>query len=983
MDYDRYDAFLHHIFKQTQGDAWFRPSEDNLSAGVALRVDTGKFRVFPYENLELEPFETAVSALNPVVAVKVRSAAAHAALAEIGPEDRSIYVDVNTRIQVLDTMLLLPHADKEQNAAFIRDERVMVIWSDDLDAIIPTCRDFEDRLIKLLWRSRPAPSSAPSSFAGGFAGLAAPPSYAGSLAGSASASAHGSEGVMGAGLLDEAAGPGMRARTRDSRASSRPGTGTGTGAGPAGSSAGGSAVGTPAADLEKGGGVGVDEIDEIDEKDGAGRRKFWCFGRRRARRSAEAQRRLRVTERGVRLMAPVYNGIAAALALYFMSAGVNILIREWALDDQFIRFALVVLIPFLFAISLFFCIQIVQNFSFVLGPVAQYHENSKYYSAIPPLPNKQVDNNLPHITVQMPVYKESLTQVLAPSLESIKRAMQTYARQGGTSTIFVNDDGLQLLAPGDRDARLEFYANHGVGWVARPRHEDVPGGFKRAGRFKKASNMNYGLRVSLRLEKHLAALRERERERAARGEVAAAAAAAAASSAAEETAEDSNNSSGGAFGVGSGSGAGSEDEAQTSLEDRALLLAVEEEYESTGAQHRPWAGNGKACRMGEIVLLVDSDTVVPEDCFRDAARELAACPTVAVIQHESDVMQVAHHYFENGIAYFTRRINRCISMTCANGEVAPFVGHNAFLRWRAVQDAAFVDKDGVERIWSESNVSEDFDMALRLMMRGYIIRWARYSHGGFKEGVSLTVDDELNRWQKYAYGCSELLFNPIVQWFRKGPINHQIHRFIWSSAPLHYKLSMMAYMFSYYGIAASVTIATINYVLLGFQLPVDGYYMHSFEIWLATTVVFLGAGTVGYSLLEYRLGERDLLKAFWTNLRWIPFFFFFFGGLSIHLTQAILAHLFSYNIQWSATKKEVERSNFFKEVPKIAKRFWVAFLVCGVLIAAMVVLSTSLVPLEWRVDGSAWAVIFPLAVQTGCHVLFPIILNPWLMIFSY
>ena len=58
-------------------------------------------------------------------------------------------------------------------------------------------------------------------------------------------------------------------------------------------------------------------------------------------------------------------------------------------------------------------------------------------------------------------------------------------------------------------------------------------------------------------------------------------------------------------------------------------------------------------------------------------------------------MQVAHHYFENAIAYFTRRINRCISigeahlrpprarllnpliLACANGEVAPFVGHNA------------------------------------------------------------------------------------------------------------------------------------------------------------------------------------------------------------------------------------------------------------------------------------------------------------------
>ena len=83
----------------------------------------------------------------------------------------------------------------------------------------------------------------------------------------------------------------------------------------------------------------------------------------------------------------------------------------------------------------------------------------------------------------------------------------------------------------------------------------------------------------------------------------------------------------------------------------------------------------------------------------------------------SDVMQVAHHFFENGIAHFTRRINKCISLGCANGEVAPFVGHNAFLRWSAIQDAAFIDPaDQIKKIWSESNVSEDFDMALRLQV---------------------------------------------------------------------------------------------------------------------------------------------------------------------------------------------------------------------------------------------------------------------------
>lgn len=61
------------------------------------------------------------------------------------------------------------------------------------------------------------------------------------------------------------------------------------------------------------------------------------------------------------------------------------------------------------------------------------------------------------------------------------------------------------------------------------------------------------------------------------------------------------------------------------------------------------------------------------------------------------------------------------------------------------------------------------------------------------------------------------------------------------------------------GIAAAITIGVINYVILGFQFPVDAFYMHSFEIWLATTVVFFGSGNVGFTLLEYRLGEKDLV----------------------------------------------------------------------------------------------------------------------------
>lgn len=76
-------ALTFRLHPQTQGDAWFKPTQENVHAGVCVRISTGQFRVFPYENSYLEPFEAAVRVLNPVVAVKVRSAAVHVALGSV------------------------------------------------------------------------------------------------------------------------------------------------------------------------------------------------------------------------------------------------------------------------------------------------------------------------------------------------------------------------------------------------------------------------------------------------------------------------------------------------------------------------------------------------------------------------------------------------------------------------------------------------------------------------------------------------------------------------------------------------------------------------------------------------------------------------------------------------------------------------------------------------------------------------------------
>jgi len=123
----------------------------------------------------------------------------------------------------------------------------------------------------------------------------------------------------------------------------------------------------------------------------------------------------------------------------------------------------------------------------------------------------------------------------------------------------------------------------------------------------------------------------------------------------------------------------------------------------------------------------------------------------------------------------------------------------------------------------------------------------------------------------FRLGCNELIFNPLVDWWRLGPINKKLRVFLWSSAPVHYKVGMLSYMFSYYGLAASAILSLLNYLVLGFALDVDGFYMHSFEIFLAVMVVFPGGGNLAYTFLEYRLGKRDLFSAIFENFMWVPF----------------------------------------------------------------------------------------------------------------
>jgi hypothetical protein len=91
--------------------------------------------------------------------------------------------------------------------------------------------------------------------------------------------------------------------------------------------------------------------------------------------------------------------------------------------------------------------------------------------------------------------------VLIPTIESVKIAMTTYERQGGSVNFIVCDDGLQLLSETDRRARIQCYADNDLAFVARPPHG--VDGFERRGKFKKAGNLNHTNKLSLDIEEEM------------------------------------------------------------------------------------------------------------------------------------------------------------------------------------------------------------------------------------------------------------------------------------------------------------------------------------------------------------------------------------------------------------------------------------------------------------------------------------------------
>lgn len=139
-------------------------------------------------------------------------------------------------------------------------------------------------------------------------------------------------------------------------------------------------------------------------------------------------------DRPVYLTSAVFVGMGMCLIIVLLlGLATSQLLVESLTDGKWSRMGLIAFLPFLLLVGLFFAIVITTDLCQAFGPIGGIKKNSRFFSAIRPNLRRAYAAGFtpPPITIQMPVYKEGLENVIKPTVASLKEAISYYESRGG------------------------------------------------------------------------------------------------------------------------------------------------------------------------------------------------------------------------------------------------------------------------------------------------------------------------------------------------------------------------------------------------------------------------------------------------------------------------------------------------------------------------------------------------------------------------
>jgi cellulose synthase/poly-beta-1,6-N-acetylglucosamine synthase-like glycosyltransferase len=388
-------------------------------------------------------------------------------------------------------------------------------------------------------------------------------------------------------------------------------------------------------------------------------------------------------------------------------------------------------------------------------PSTAYKANGKYFSCVPE--KKHPDDDWLPVTIQIPVYKESLADVLSPTLESCIAARHHYEQHSGCAcNIVCCDDGMMVMLRNNFPAaemlweniletrgrvpikpllkrvprasrrhlsglrsknivevfqRMLFYYHNKIGFVARSTID-------RRGKFKKASNINTHLRLVF---------------------------------GAMQITEDSGKN----------------------FDDALLEVAHNED----GSRSVMFGGN---VAIGDLVIINDSDARMSQPVIIKTVPEFLNDKTLGFTQHTTKTLddQRNESCFLRMIQVYTDALYQGhYLLSSIMGCHPPLVGHSIFLRTDAIRQCgrlrmlkktqhwlnniglpflgvdqvgfASLQSENRTEYWSEDHVSEDFELMIHLYNIGYSGRYIAFPDCEFQEGVSLLGSFSFALYEKY------------------------------------------------------------------------------------------------------------------------------------------------------------------------------------------------------------------------------------------
>jgi hypothetical protein len=551
--------------------------------------------------------------------------------------------------------------------------------------------------------------------------------------------------------------------------------------------------------------------------------------------------------------------------------------------------------PIYFTLSAFFvfyCVNLLYN---IVVPPKWIEQNSKYLSYTSPFPIAPYDNNekkqydmelgqmpplRPHseihpltkvlitsptklppelrntkpitlITIQIPVYTEDFDETLKATYENVKHFVQYFNDKYGycKANVLINEDGLLKVSPEEKQKRVNYYDKFDeLFYIARP----VNG---RVGRFKKASNMNFGMEYIMKINSKPES--ERDMTWLFYQEIV---------------------------------GFEYKRENSCTFEIGKYILLLDSD-----SKFNPYA-------IESLIYEMELSDNIGYMQVKTKSNK--------IIKHmwENSISHFTNSIYGLNFLY-----------ACSNGFPAPLVGHNVILRWSAmleVEKFLYGRRQTYDmlKIWDDNRVSEDFVMSIYMQHIGYHGKYVFYDCG-FMEGVSLDILDEITKLKKYIYGVNEIMFYPINMWTSEGILSHLYCNFLFSpNITSSTKYALLSYMGSYYSMAFSPIVTSWYYFSTFFGLTTSfAFLTKAIDIVYTCAFIFFGLSLVSNILVKIKHGfvKTSICTLVLKEIGYGLYLTLFYSCVSWHLLIMIILYFFSIDAKWSTTRKEASKLTIF------------------------------------------------------------------------